>query len=153
MAGTFEVAIQAPSAAAGSPICMLQNTGSTGQPRLRLLELGLTTNAATLSQVGLVRAISLGTPSGVPAPGQVDDDLDNQVAVGKMVNGWSIAPTIAGTPYYLRQIVAAAQQGSGIVWTWPADRPLVVSPGAGLILWNFGSGNTSALTVYAAWGE
>lgn len=153
MAGNFEVAIQAPSAAAGSPICMLQNTGAPGSARIRLAEFGLTTNAATLSQVGLVRALTIGTPSGIPAPGQPDDDLDTTVPVGKLVNGWSIAPTIAGTPYYLRQLVAAAQQGSGIVWTWPSDRPIVISPGDGLLLWNFGSGNSSALTVYAAWEE
>ena len=149
----FEAAVQTTGAAAGAAFCMLQNTGATGKGRMRLRELGLTTNAGTLSSVGLIRAATVGTTSGSPTPGQVTDDLDTTTPLGQIVIGWSVAPTIAGTPLYLRQFVAAAVQGSGIVWTWPIEAPLVVSPTAGLLLWNFGGGAGSALSVYARWEE
>ena len=151
MAGTFEVAVQTSGAAAASPICVLQNTAATGGPRLRLKEFGLTTNAATLSQVGLVRSTSLGLVSGTPAAGQPTDDRDPTVPVGSIATGWTTPPSVGSG--FLREFVAAAVQGSGVVWTWPADRPLVVSPGGGLVLFNFGSGFASALSAYAVWEE
>lgn len=148
----FEASFQASGVAAGAAFCGLLNPAAAGKPRLRLVELTFTTNAATLSQVGLVRALTLGTPS-LTLAGQPTDDLDTTVPVGGIVTGWSAQPTIAGTPAYLRQFVAAAVAGAGIPWSWPGDRPLVVSPGGGLLLWNFGGSAGSALSGYAVWEE
>ena len=158
MAGTFRVAFQTSGAGAGTAFAMLQNTGAVGKPKMRLLELGITTNAATLSQIGLIRAATVGTPSGTALVGQPDDDSDTTAPVGQVVTSWSAQPTIAGTPVYLNELVAAAVQGSGTIWTFPSDRPIVVSPAAtgvtgGLLLWNFGAGAASALSCYAVWGE
>ena len=107
--------------------------------------------AATLSALGLVRASATGTSSGTPPVGQPLDDRENQTSLCSLATARSAAPT-AGT-IYLRQFQAAAVQGSGVIWTWPADAPLVVDAASQLLLWNFGVGAASALSVYFRWRE
>ena len=153
MAGTFEVAVQSAAAAAGAAYCMLQNGAPAGGPCIHLVEIGFTLNAATLSKVGLARALTLGTPSGTASPGQAKAAYDVTTPWGSVVTTWSVPPTIAATPYYFRQIAAAAVAGSGTVWP-DAQDPWEIPPGGALLLWNFDpSLGSSIASVYAKWRE
>ncbi len=153
MAGTFEVSVQTAAAAAGTAYCMLQNLASAGGPVLHLVEVGFTLNAATLSKVGLIRAATLGTPSGTASPGQAKAAYDSTTPWGSVVTNWSLPPTISGTPYYFRQIVAAAVAGSGTVWPDQND-PWEIPPQGALLLWNFdGSLTGSIASLYLKWRE
>lgn len=148
MAAIFEVGFDSAAAASAAAYAMLQNTDAAGGRRLQVLEVGITTEAATLSSVGLIRASTLGTPSGSPLVPIPLDDLDTMVSKGNLVTTWSVAPSISGTPVYLRKFVASNVQGSGVIWTFPDDKPLVISPGGAVLLWNFGNGAGSALGAY-----
>ena len=147
----YEVAVQTTAAAAGAPFLAFQNLAPASGVRASIFEIGIATNAATLSALGLVRASATGTSSGTPPVGQPLDDRENQTSLCSLATAWSAAPT-AGT-IYLRQFQAAAVQGSGVIWTWPADAPLVVDAASQLQLWNFGVGAASALSVYFRWRE
>lgn len=148
---TFEVAVQSAAAAAGNAYCMLQNTDAAGGRAMQLVECGFTTNAATLSSVGLIRAATLGTVSGTPSPGQTVVAYDVTTSKGNVATTWSAAGTLAATPYYFRQFVAAAVQGSGVIWSNPDGWE--IPPGGALFLWNYGAGAGSALSAYFRWRE
>ena len=153
MSGVFEVAVQTAAAAAGAAYCMLQNTDAADGRVLKLVECGFTTNAATLSKVGLIAAATVGTPSGTPSPGQTKCAYDVTTPKGQVVTSWSAPGTIAATPYFFRQMVAAAVAGSGAVWPDQGD-PWEIPPGGAIFLWNFdGSLSGSILSAYFKWRE
>lgn len=117
--------------------------------RARLLEIGLACNAATASSVGLIR------PSNTPVAttsqlGQAEDPADGAATVN-VDTAWSTAPTI-GT-LFLRKFTLPATIGAGVIWSFPADKPLVIPVSGWLVLWNFGASAGSVLNGYAKWQE
>lgn len=116
--------------------------------RIRLLEVGVFCNAATLSSIGLYRAANTFVPT-TSALGQAYDTSD-QAALGNIDTAWSTAPTVATVP--LRRAVLPAAIGAGIVWQFD---DLVVGPAgtAGLVVWNFGGATASVLQLFAVWRE
>jgi hypothetical protein len=153
MSGVFEVAVQTAAATSGAAYAEFQNTDTTNGRVVHLVECGFTTNAATQSKVGLIRSLVPGTANGTPSPGQAKAAYDTTVSKGQVVVNWSVAPTIPGTPYYFRQLVAAAVAGSGAVWPDQSDA-WEIPPGGSLLLWNFdGSLTGSVLSAYFRWRE
>ena len=117
----FEASLLTVAAAPGVAYAMLQHTSalSSGAPRMRVRELVWETQAGTQTPMGLIRAASVGTPSGQQV-GIPTDDLENTTAKGALAlagTGGS-APTIAGSPAFFRRFYAAAVAGSGIPWYW-----------------------------------
>ncbi len=154
----YTVSVQCPAATAGNPIAQLRNPNAAGGLRAQIREIEAFCNAATAGAIGLVRALTLGTAIGGNAVlGQSLDDQNAQLSTCLLEYGWSVPPTIAGSPIYLRQAQLQAAQGAGIIW--PFDRaPLIVSPASGsqiggLLLWNFGGTTTPAMTVDVTWEE
>lgn len=136
-----------PAAAAGAAYADLV---ATSTDRLRVREIGLFVNAATATSVGLIRSASLGTRTS-PSTGQQGDPAE-PAATGTIAVAWSVAPTISGSPLYLKKIVVPAAIGNGFIWTFgPND--LVVPVSAGLLLWNFGAGAGSISNGYIVWEE
>jgi hypothetical protein len=119
--------------------------------RLYVAEIGFSLNAGTASSVGLIRSLTLGTSSSTAA-GQAQDPGD-AAAVGTVDYAWSAAPTIAGSPVYMRRCVCPATAGYTVIWVFP--KPIVVTNAAtgGLLLWNFGASTASILSAYACWEE
>ena len=153
----FEQSILTVAAGPGVAYTQLQHNGAAGTPRMRVREIVWTTQAGTLSPVGLARAVLVGVPSG-PLVGKPTDDRENTTANGTFFTpGLSAnAPTIPATSpadFYFRRFLAAAVAGSGIPWAW-ADGELTISPGGALLLWNYdGSLTGSILAVSAKWEE
>lgn len=149
----YTVSVQCPGATAGNPIAQLRNPNAAGGLRAQIREVEVFCNAATVGAVGLLFAASTGTPvGGNTVLGQALDDRNPQLATCFLDFGWSVNPTIAGSPIYLRQAQLQAAQGAGIIW--PFDRaPIIVSPAGGLLLWNFGGSTTPAMTVDVTWEE
>jgi hypothetical protein len=153
MSGVFEVAVQTAAAAAGAAYAEFQNTDAANGRVLHLVECGFTTNAATLSKVGLIRSAAVGVASGTPSPGQTKAAYDVTTPKGQVVVNWSSPATIAATPYFFRQLVAAAVAGSGTVWPDQSDA-WEIPPGGSLLLWNFdGSLSGSILSAFFKWRE
>ena len=123
------------------------HTGSSY--RMQILELAVFCNAATASSVGLIR------PSNSPvASTSVLGLAENPADPASTVNvdtAWSTVPTI-GTSY-LRKITLPATIGAGMLYQFPADKPLIVPVSSFLVLWNFGAATASVLNGYVKWME
>ncbi len=106
-------------------------------------------NAATASSIGLIR------PSNSPvATTSVLGLAENTADPASTVNidtAWSTVPTI-GTSF-LRKITLPATIGAGMLFQFPADKPLIVPVSSFLVLWNFGVGAGSVLNGYVKWME
>jgi hypothetical protein len=148
MAGRLSLGFTSAAAAASACYAVLQNVDTSPGQRLRLYEVGFTTNANTLAAVGLayVTPSNLGTPSGSPGLLTADDDLDTIVSKASVATAWSVAPVPLTT--YKRMFQCGAVQGAGYVWSFPEG--LVVSPTAGYALVNFGVGSGPSLSGWFA---
>lgn len=113
-------------AATATPIVALRCPATE---RMALRELGITLQAATSTRLGLARASVVSvTPTGNFA-GQ--NKIPGAPAGGStLVTGWTTIPTAAGVP--LRRVTLPAAIGAGVVWTWPADDPLVIGLGSAI---------------------
>lgn len=135
------------SAAAASNAAYCDLRAGSGQ-RIYIREIGITLNAATASSIGLGRPASAGTTSS-STTGVALDPADSSTST-VMGTAWSAAPTAPST--YMRRFVAPATAGSGV--TWYFDRGgLVVAASSTIVLFNFGGGAGSALSVYWVWEE
>jgi hypothetical protein len=119
----------------------------------KLLELGITINAATATLLGLTRATTVSVTPGTTKPGR--NTIKGAPDSGTLlVSSWATAPVVSTN--YLRQVILAAAQGSGIVWTWPADRPLHVGDGINiseLVVTNLVAAAPSVFRYYAVWED
>jgi hypothetical protein len=120
--------------------------GSTKAIRVR--EVGLVLVAATASSVGIIRAATVGTASTSTA-GQSHRTLATS-AGATVKSAWSAAPTIAGSPVYMRRLVLPATIGASVTWE---NLDLVVEPSAALLVWNFGGGAASDVDMHVTWEE
>lgn len=143
---TYSLGVVTPAAASGAAYATIHTGAGL---RCKILELGAFVNAATASSVGLIR------PSNTPVAstsvlGLAEDPADPASTVN-VDTAWSTAPTV-GTAF-LRRFVAAATIGSGVIWTWPADKPLVIPVSSYLVVWNYGVGAGSALSLYVKYTD
>lgn len=135
------------AAAAGAAYATI---GAAASSRIRIREIGVFLSAATLTPLGL------GRPANTPVQtstvvGQSLDPADAIASLGSIAASWSTAPTVPAALLRRAQIPAVA--GAGVIWTWSADRPLVVPASAFVVLWNFGASAGAAPDVYWAWEE
>lgn len=119
----------------------------------RLLELGITLDAATVTKIGLARATAVSVTPATTKPGRntVPGAPDSGTV---LVSSWATPPTISTN--YLRQVIIPAAVGAGIVWSWPADRPLQIGLGsaiAELVIANLVAVAPSVFRYYAVWED
>lgn len=137
-------------AAAATPIVALRCPATE---RMALRELGITLQAATSTRLGLARASVVSvTPTGNFA-GQ-NKQPGAPASGSTLVTGWTTIPTAGGTP--LRRVTLPAAIGAGIVWTWPADDPLIVGLGsaiAELCINNLAAVAPSLFDFWAIWED
>lgn len=137
-------------AATATPIVAMR-APATEQMKLR--ELGIFLQAATATRLGLVRATVVSvTPTGNFA-GQ-NKNPGSPASGSTLVTGWTTIPTAAGTPF--RRVSLPAAIGAGIIWTWPADDPLIIGLGsaiAELCINNLVAVAPSLFDWYAVWED
>lgn len=119
----------------------------------RLLELGITLDAATVTKIGIARATVVSVTPATTKPGRntVPGAPDSATV---LVSSWATPPTISTN--YLRQIIIPASVGAGVVWTWPADRPLLIGLGsaiAEIVIANLVAVAPSVFRYYAVWED
>ena len=110
----------------------------------------VTITAATASSIGLIRAATAGTAS-TTTTGEALNPADGASTAG-IVTAWSGAPTISGTPVYLRRIVLPATANTTVTWDFE-DAPIYVEAATPLLLWNYGAGTASASAISVDWSE
>jgi hypothetical protein len=145
----YEAGFQSVAAAAGAAYAELR--GSATVP-MRVREIGITCTAATVSPVGLIRALAQSvTPAGTFL-GQPCGDDGPPAASGIPTTTFGTAPTITAATY-LRQITLPGVIGAGTVWAWSERDPLMVAKSGSLLLWNFSATLAGILSVYLKWEE
>jgi hypothetical protein len=137
-------------AATATPIVALR---APATERMALRELGITLQQATSTRLGLVRAtVVSATPTGNFA-GQ-NKQPGAPASGSTLVTGWTTIPTAGGTP--LRRVTLPAAIGAGVVWTWPADDPLIVGLGSAIgeiCINNLVAVVPSLFDVWACWED
>jgi len=149
----FEVAnTKAGINTANSPMWQLRTATTT---RARVFEIGISTAVAptTAPSWRLCRATAIGTSSATQAA--EEEDPGGPAAVTLLDTAWSAAPTLSTTP--MRLYAPPVTAGSGIVWTWPDHRPLIIPNAAasGLVIVNNAATGTTlgSFNVYCVFEE
>jgi hypothetical protein len=105
--------------------------------RLRLVEFGVTLDAATLTSIGLGYPAAQGvTPT---SPITLLSESDNSTTTITSALAWGTAPT--SPTYFYRRATLPAIIGSEVVWIWPAGDGLVLSASSSVVLWLFAVGS------------
>lgn len=118
----FEVASnKAGTNAAPTTMWQLRTSTTT---RARVFEIGISISTAptTAPSWRLARATAVGT-SNATATAE-EEDPGGPSAVTVLDTGWSVNPTVSATD--MRRYATPVTAGSGIVWTWPDHRPLII---------------------------
>lgn len=140
----FEASVATAAANANAPYLQIH----TQNPRIRVKQIEIISTQATLVQLGLARSAMLGSgPTFVV--GQAIDPADQVLSVTQLEIAWGAAPTIAGTPVYLKRGHINNIPGNGLVWPFPDGRWIPAS--SGLVIWNIGASAGPILFVNVLW--
>ncbi len=113
---------------------VLELIGGAGS-RARLVELGLTLGAQTLTPVGLGYPAAIGvTPT---TPVTFLSEADNATLAVTSALAWATPPTV---PSYFYRRATLGLGNDEVVWTWPAGGGLLLLPATSLVLWLFAVG-------------
>jgi hypothetical protein len=113
----------------------------------RLLELGLTINAATASAFGYGTPAAIGITPTTPVTVLAEDAGNTAVGNTTTALAWGTGPTVPANFY--RRVSLPATIGAGIIWTFP--RGISVLKAKTTILWNLST--TSAADVWVVVDE
>lgn len=97
---------------------------TTTATRARVFEIGLSIAVAPSNAPSwrLARATALGTSTATVTA--EEEDPGGPAAVTVLDTTWSANPTVSATN--MRLYATPVTPGSGIVWTWPDHRPLII---------------------------
>lgn len=110
----------------------------------RLLEISIAINAASAdSSFGLVRTATLGTSNASSA--LQPDETQQPAATTILSTGWSAAPTLPGSPLWLRRATILTGATAVIRWEFAPPNQMRLGPSTtvSLALWNFGAGTAA----------
>lgn len=117
------------TATGAAAACLEMFASSAVSPRL--LELGISLNAATASAFGVGRPAAVGitptSPKRLLAENQSDPVSATQTALA-----WGTGPTVPAD--FFRRVSLPATVGAGVVWTFP--KGVIISVSSSIVLWN-----------------
>ncbi|MGZ4849802.1 MAG: hypothetical protein ACXV2C_00250 [Candidatus Bathyarchaeia archaeon] len=108
----------------------------------RLLEVGITINAATASVFGLGKPAAAGVTPTTPVTVIAEDAGNSTAGNTNTALAWATGPTLPAA--FLRRVSLPATIGAGIIWTFP--RGVSVLKATTEVLWNL-----SATSVADVW--
>jgi hypothetical protein len=121
----------------------------------RVLEIGLTLNAATASVLSIGRPAAIGVTPTAPVTVLGEDAGNAAAGVTQTALAWGTAPTVP--PNFFRRVSLPATIGAGIIWTFPRG---IIIPKSGstagtnnLVLWNPSAGSNSVTDVWVVVDE
>lgn len=117
---------------ANSPMWQLKTTAGS-RARIFEIQLSIAVAPTTAPSWRLTRATTTGTSSATTTA--EEQDPGGGAATAVLDTTWSSAPTFSAT-VDLRRYATPITAGSGIVWTWPDHRPLILPVSSGLVLVN-----------------
>jgi hypothetical protein len=119
-------------------------TAAGSRARIFEIQLSVAVAPTTAPSWRLVRAATIGTASATVAP--EEQDPGGGAATAVLDTGWTTQPTLSATD--LRRYATPVTAGSGIVWTWPDHRPLILPFSSGLVIVNANTAGTTTLGTF-----
>lgn len=105
----------------------------------RLMELGVTINAATASVFGYGKPAAAGVTPGTTSTVQGEDSGNTTTGNTTVALTWGTGPTIPAN--FLRRVSLPATIGAGIIWTFPRGRTVLKTVTD--VLWNVTAGSVA----------
>ena len=105
--------------------------------RVRIVEVGLTTTAATITPVGIGYPAAMGITPTTPVTFLAESDNSTTTITSALA--WGTPPT--SPPYFYRRATLPAVIGFPIIWTWPVGYGLVINASTSVVLWLFAVGS------------
>lgn len=135
----FEVASNKAGVNAANTFMWQLRTAAGSRARIFEIQLSAAAAPTTGPSWRLARAATLGvTPTTVTPEEQ---DLGGGAATTLLDSAWAGPPTAATSD--LRRYATPNTIGSGIVWTWPDHRPLILPVSSGLVIINANATSTT----------
>lgn len=129
---------------AGTAACVIRPATADD---VEIREIGVFNSTAVASSIGLIRTLTMGTAS--TSTLVQAEDPQRPAGTCNVDTAWSVAPTIAASPIYIRKIVLPNTIGAGVIWTFgPGELWARNGATSALALWNFGGGAAAALELY-----
>lgn len=125
--------------ASGTAATAAWEVRSTSTNKPKVMEVGLSINAATASVFGLGRPGAIGvTPT---SPQTFLDEADGNAPAGltTCAVAWGTGPTVPAN--FLRRASTPATIGAGVIWTFPRGLGLPIS--GSFVLWNIGTNSVA----------
>lgn len=138
------------TATAGAPLVAIR---APATETCRLRELGILLVAATQTLLELRRATTVSVTPGTTIAGQPHTPLA-PVSGTLLVSSWGTVPVVGANG--MRSVILPASIGAGIIWTWPADDPLIVGNGVAIgemCICNSVAVACSLFRYYAVWED
>lgn len=149
MATNYEIGFQSAAAAAGAAYF-----GFRAPTRMsKILEMGLSCNAATASPISLLR--NTNASYAASASSSVGQAQNQAAAPGTSLvdTAWTTLPTVTAASR-MRRFMLPATIGASLIWVWPEGLFVrSATPTDILVIWNEGASAGSALNGYIVWGE
>jgi hypothetical protein len=115
----------------------------------RLLELGITINAATASVFGFGRPAATGVTPTSPQTVLAEDGGNTATGNTTTALAWGTAPTVPAN--FFRRCSLAAAIGAGIIWTFP--RGIITLKTLSTVIWNPQAGSNSVADTWVVVDE
>lgn len=125
----YELAFVTPAAATNAPLVDIR---ASATDRVRVLEIGLLSTAATAVTPSIERSTTLGTQTSPVAP-QAMDPAEG-AATSLVATAWSVAPA-GSTTLQFRRAAVPANIGAGFVFTFGGSG-LIIPVSSGLVVMN-----------------
>jgi hypothetical protein len=152
MAATYGVSDRSASVTAAARLAEFR-TGSTQRAFIR--EIGVSVGVAGASPtIGIIRPNAIGVTPTSPKAGQPEDTAAPASTMTSAV-AWGTAPTLPGTPIYMRRVTLPATLGAGWVFSWNPGEELVVPISSSLLidLVAISAATATAVDWYIKWVE
>lgn len=152
MPATYAVADRSASITAAARLAEIR-TASTDKIYIR--EIGVSVGVAGAAPtIGIIRPNAIGVTPTSPKTGQAEDS-SSPAGTAQSAVAWGTAPTLPGTPIYLRRVGLPATVGAGWVWTWNPGEELVVPVSSSILidLIALSTATSTAIDFYAKWVE
>ena len=121
----------------------MQETIAGANLGYRMLEFGITLNAATASVFAIGRPAAIGITPTSPQTVLAEDGGNTATGNTTTALAWGTAPTVPAN--FFRRCSFAATIGAGLIWTFP--RGIIVLKALSSVLWNpSGTANSVADT-------
>jgi hypothetical protein len=149
MATRYSIGFQSAAAAAGAAYAAFRAPTRTS----RLIEIGLSCNAATASNISLFRNTAAGYAASTSSSVGQAEKPTAAAGTSLVDSAWSTPPTITAASR-MRRFLLPATIGAGLIWTFPEGLDVRNATATDiLVLWNEGASAGSVLNGYCVWDE